>query len=192
MIQAIIFDCYGVLVHESWAHFKHTHFAADPKRLQEATDLNKRVNAGLIGYVDFVNEVGNLANVSPKQVLSELDLTPVNTELFEFIQQELKPIYKLGLLSNAGDDRLVQLFSPDQLSLFDATVLSFEIGAVKPQPEAYDITASKLNVQNNECLFVDDKSYFCDGAEQAGMRAVQFRSNEQAIQAIRETLLSAS
>ena len=38
------------------------------------------------------------------------------------------------------------------------------------------------------CLFVDDIEHNCEGAQKAGMRAIHFRDNEQAIGEIRAAL----
>jgi len=51
-----------------------------------------------------------------------------NTELLEFIRDELKPRYKIGFLSNVGDDLMDVLFTDEQQALFDDVVLSFSEG----------------------------------------------------------------
>jgi putative hydrolase of the HAD superfamily len=59
-------------------------------------------------------------------------------------------------------------------------VVSAAIGHVKPDPEAYEITAEKLGVEPSECVFIDDKESFCQAAEAVGMKSVWYREFEQA------------
>jgi putative hydrolase of the HAD superfamily len=53
---------------------------------------------------------------------------------------------------------------------FDAVVLSFEVGAQKPEPEIYRIALERLGVRNpSRAVFVDDQTGYCDGAAAVGM-----------------------
>ncbi|HRF28961.1 MAG TPA: HAD-IA family hydrolase [Candidatus Saccharibacteria bacterium] len=102
-----------------------------------------------------------------------------NTELLNFIRDELKPRYKIGFLSNVGDNLMDTLFTKEQQALFDDVVLSFEVGIAKPQPEIYELSAKNLGLDTTECVFVDDVQRYIDGAEVAGMEAILFTSTEQ-------------
>ncbi len=99
-----------------------------------------------------------------------------NAELFDYIATRTKPHYKLGILSNAGADRLRELFTDEQVALFDAVSLSFQIGAAKPERHAYEHIAEKLDVTPAECVFVDDSADYCEAARAAGMQAIHFQT----------------
>ncbi len=176
MIKAIIFDCFGVLVQDAWLPFLENHFASSPVKLDAAIASNKRVDSGLITYDDFIAEVAALAGISTPQAHQEIEDNPADQSLFEYIRTQLKPRYKLGILSNAGDNWLSELFTPEQLALFDAMALSCEIGAVKPDPLAYQTIARRLDVDIADCLFVDDQPRYCQGARDAGMPAIDYTS----------------
>lgn len=96
-------------------------------------------------------------------------------QLFAYIVTELKPRYALGLLSNVGSNVLPEILFPEQIALFDAIALSYEIGAAKPDRDAYETIAYKLNVEPAECVFVDDTEAYCDAARAAGMQAIHYR-----------------
>jgi putative hydrolase of the HAD superfamily len=179
MIKAVIFDCFGVLVSESWIAFKHRHFADDAEKVREATDLMQQADAGLLSQADFIHQVAVLSGLSERQVRAELDGNLPNEALFAYIRDELKPKYRIGMLSNAGADWLHELFTDDQLALFDATALSFETGVTKPSTEAYEAIASKLGVEPQEAIFIDDQERHCAGAREAGMQALLFTGFEQ-------------
>jgi putative hydrolase of the HAD superfamily len=72
--------------------------------------------------------------------------------------------------------------------IFDVVVDSAFVGARKPEPEIYRVTVNRLALPAESCLFIDDVDGNCDGARQAGMRAILFRDTEQAIAAIEAAL----
>jgi FMN phosphatase YigB (HAD superfamily) len=189
MIRAIIFDCFGVLTTDGWLPFKRKHFGHDPKLEAEATDLNKQVDAGLASYDDFLRSIAELAQVPDEEARRAVEDNVSDTALFDLIAHELRPHYKLGLLSNAGANWLDQLFTPDQVGLFDAVALSYQTGFVKPDPRAYQTIADRLGVEPDECIFIDDQERYCTAAREQGMQAIVYRSLEQ-LQAELSPLLS--
>lgn len=184
MIKAVIFDCFGVLTTDGWVPFKQKHFEGNPRLKQEAEDIGMQANAGFISYSDFLDQVADLAGVTPDEARREINSNHPNTELFDYIRTRLKPRYKIGLLSNAGADRLEALFGRENTQLIDAASLSYETGFVKPDERAYRNIADRLGVEVSECIFVDDQPRYCRAAEDVGMRAVEYRSVEQCIRDI--------
>lgn len=72
--------------------------------------------------------------------------------------------------------------------IFEEIVDSAFVGCRKPEPRSYELTLERIDMPAEACLFVDDVHLNCEGAEAAGMRAVHFRDNEQAIAEIRAAL----
>lgn len=72
-----------------------------------------------------MDEIARISSVNRSQAKSELDINPQNLELFAYIEKALKPKYKIGA-SDTADDWLEELFTKDQLDLFDDFVLSFQ------------------------------------------------------------------
>lgn len=179
MIKAIIFDCFGVLVRDGWLPYKERYFGDDPELFEKATELNRMSNASLLTYDDFLKEIAALAGISPEQAHKEIEDNPPNTKLFEWIRDDLKPHYKIGLLSNASANWLDELFTPWQIGLFDEVVLSYQIGATKPDPAAYYAATDRLGVRPEECLFIDDQEHFCEGAKTLGVATICYQDNLQ-------------
>ena len=111
-----------------------------------------------------------------------------NEALFAYIKNDLKPVCKVGLLSNVGSDILYELFSDEQIALLDEKILSYQIGAVKPDPFAYETAAARLGVLPDECIFIDDLERFCVAAEDLGMKAIWHTDTQQTINKIEELL----
>jgi epoxide hydrolase-like predicted phosphatase len=59
--------------------------------------------------------------------------------------------------------------------LFDAVVISAEVGLHKPQPEIYLLASNRLGVEPERCVFVDDLRENCAAAEAVGMTAILHR-----------------
>ncbi len=187
MIQAIIFDCFGVLTSDAWLPFKRRHFGHNLVLEAQATDFNKQVDAGLADYDDFITGMAELAGMTSDQARAEIENNVANQELFDYIHTELKPRYKIAMLSNAGANWLDELFSPDQADLFDEIALSCDTGITKPAERAYTAIAQKLGVNPEACVFIDDLEHYCAGARDVGMKTVlyqdfhQFRSEIEAL-----------
>ena len=55
------------------------------------------------------------------------------------------------------------------MQIFDATVISGDVGLHKPQPEIYELGAERIGVAAGDCVFVDDLRENIAGAEAVGM-----------------------
>ena len=85
--------------------------------------------------------------------------------------------YTLGLLSiHAREwvDYCNNIFGHH--SLFDHISYSFESGIFKPKKKAYTELLKKLNVDPQECIFIDDKLENVEGAMKLGMLGIEFKN----------------
>lgn len=174
MIKAIVFDCFGVLATDGWLPFKRINFSKNPELFNRATELNREVDRGIISYDQFVKKIAQMAQVSEKLAHEQIDNNIPDQQLFKYIKKELKPHYKIGVLSNAAANWLGEIFTKEQNALFDAIALSYEVGAIKPEPKAYETIAKRLGVKTAECIFVDDQQRYCLGAEKVGMKSIGY------------------
>jgi putative hydrolase of the HAD superfamily len=69
--------------------------------------------------------------------------------------------------------------------IFEEIVDSAFVGCRKPEARIYELTLERIGMPAGACLFIDDLLPNIEGAEAAGMNAVHFRENEQAIAEIR-------
>ena len=177
MIKALIFDCFGVLATEWWIPLRDEMLAADPEKMREAYDATKATNLGFLSRDEFITTVAHLTGLPEADIHARAQGNVPNEALFRYI--EAHKHYKIGLLSNIQKDHLPKLFSPEQLGLFDQLVLSFEIGAVKPDPRAYEIAAQRLETPLKQCLFVDDQPRYVAAAEALGMKGIIYQNFAQ-------------
>lgn len=183
MIKAIIFDCFGVLLGNAYKNHLMEVEREDPERAKEIRAINHASDMGILTREESAEAISALFGMEPEEFLSEQNKLEVpNDRLLEYIAG-LKPRFKVGMLSNISSrDRLSIRFDPGVLdSHFDTIVASGDEGYVKPEPEIYKITATRLGVEPHECVFIDDIADFCEGARAVGMQAIQYTSNEQCI-----------
>lgn len=183
MIKAVIFDCFGVILGDAkqlrLSKLDHT----DPKKAEEVRALYRAADRGFLTNDEILQATSELFGIEPEEFAAEQDTAEVqNTELLDFIMS-LRETYKVGMLSNVSSrERLGVRFEKGQLeAAFHTVVASGEEGYVKPQPEIYEIAATRLGVLPSECVMIDDIESFCEGARSVGMRAIQYTSNHQAI-----------
>ena len=71
---------------------------------------------------------------------------------------------------------------------FAVVIDSSEVGVRKPDPEIWALLVERSGLSPAEILMVDDFEVNCEGAREAGMTAVRFLSNEQAIPEVEDAL----
>lgn len=181
-MKAVIFDCFGVFVVDSYSRHLSELDRIDPEKAQRARDINRATNRGYISSQEANDELSKLFNISSDELTSAEVL---DERLIEFAKS-LKPVYKIALLSNVSSKSyLVGKFDNYNIDeLFDVVVASGDEGVIKPDERIYKITAERLGVLPEECIMVDDIEDFCLAAEEVGMKSVHFKSTSQLIEDI--------
>jgi FMN phosphatase YigB (HAD superfamily) len=85
---------------------------------------------------------------------------------------------KTSLLSNT-EVPAMQFFLELGYDMFDALTFSCAEGVAKPQREIYEIAAGKIGMAPAQCVLLDDRLDFVEGARNAGMQGIVYESLEQ-------------
>lgn len=178
MIKAVIFDFFGVLAARGAASFRKTYLASDPQKNNRAKELNDELGRGNLSYDDFITQLAKLGGVDRQTVLKFTEDYQPNTELLDYVNASLKGKYKLGIISNAGEDWVLKILGSGYYELFDDIVLSYKVGLIKPESEIYEMSAKNLGVKEEECVFIDDILNYCQGAEAVGMNTIWYQNFE--------------
>jgi epoxide hydrolase-like predicted phosphatase len=94
---------------------------------------------------------------------------------------------KTGLISNSWGDALV--YDRDRFpDLFDAWVISHEVGLRKPDPAIYVLGAEMLSLECDTCVFVDDLGGNLKPAKALGMATIKHTSAGETIPQLEELL----
>jgi putative hydrolase of the HAD superfamily len=92
-----------------------------------------------------------------------------------------------GLISNSwGAGLSYDMSLLDEL--FEAIVISGDVGMHKPEPAIYMLGAERLGLAPEECVFVDDLRENCQGAEEVGMTAVLHRGADSTLPMLEKLL----
>jgi HAD superfamily hydrolase (TIGR01509 family) len=179
MIKAVIFDCFGVLYAERLPGTNH------PLVESESAELRDLVHEGEYGLIDgntLHSGIAELTGRSVEEIKNHLvGEYARNVALLQYAQT-LRPKLKVAMLSNLGSDTIQLFFTPEERQkFFDESIVSSEVGMVKPHPEIFEYACKLLGVDVSETIMIDDVEANCAGATEAGLRAVLFQSNEQAI-----------
>lgn len=179
MIRAVIFDCFGVLTTDSWRAFVDA--LPEGVDAESARELNRAYGAGVIGRKDFLEGVHELTGYSVKQIEQLLDNeTYKNLPLLDYIRDLRSRGQKIGLLSNIATNWIRDSFlTPDEQKLFDAMVLSFEVGLTKPDPRIFHLVCDHLDIKPEEAVFIDDIDRYCQAAKAEGLKPILYTNLKQ-------------
>ncbi len=109
-------------------------------------------------------------------------LTNIEPETITGLEALRTAGYRLGLISNCGFDEIAHWHESPLASLFDTAVFSCQIQLKKPEPEIYLLTAARLGVKPEECLFIGNGgSDELNGARHAGMTPVLLTRHLEAV-----------
>jgi epoxide hydrolase-like predicted phosphatase len=198
-IEAVVFDIGGVLeitpslgVAEMW----------ESRLGLEPGEINKRMQdvweAGAIGTIsehDVHQAVRDRLGLDARQLEEFMGmiwreyLGTANTELIEYVRR-LRPRYRTGIVSNSfvgAREREQAAYRFEDL--VDEIVYSHECGMSKPDPGIYALACERLRAEPTRMVFLDDYGPCVAGAREAGIHAVLYRDNAQAIRDI-EALLA--
>lgn len=102
-----------------------------------------------------------------------------DVELLELIKT-LSKNYTVALMTNANSSSLMPtLKSSGVAKIFAQLFISSDIGAIKPDPEAYKFVVEALELSPEETLLIDDLPENTEGAKNFGMQAILYKDLEQ-------------
>ncbi len=148
-----------------------------------ATGIVPQLEAGQVSPRDFVRRFSDALGVEIGydqfcELWSRIFLT--GEIVPESLLAALHRRYRLLALSNTNAIHFetVRARYPI-LKHFDDCILSFEVGAVKPDPRIYRIALARAGCLPGECFFTDDVTSYVEAAKREGMEAVRFESVPQ-------------
>jgi putative hydrolase of the HAD superfamily len=187
MGSAYLVDVYDTLLTCEWE--THDRVLPELAGVEQRTwlDAYHRImpasGVGQITRAELYELVLRTCGVKPREelvrelVATHLELLLANAWLFEDSMPFLEGLRSRGtaiaIVSNCGDHTRNLLTSLGIVALADVTVLSCEVGLIKPSPRIFRHALSELGVDAADAVFVDDQAAFCAGAEAAGVRGVQ-------------------
>jgi putative hydrolase of the HAD superfamily len=195
--HGLIVDYGGVLTSDPFASFEAfcaaERLAPDTVRDRlrndpDARDLLARLETGALTAAEFELAFGALLGVAHPQLLQRMfgGMEP-DTAMIDGVRALRGPDVRVALLSNsignAYDRELLE-------QLFDACVISSEVGLRKPEPAIYELAAARIGLEPADCVIVDDLPGNLKPARALGMATVLHRGDAQATLAEVRSLLT--
>jgi putative hydrolase of the HAD superfamily len=191
---ALIVDYGGVLTNplrESTGHWL-TADRVDPERFRglmrewfadgAAGNIGHELETGRIDAAEFERQLAALLAREDGSIPNPVGLLPrmfagfrAEEGMIGVVRRARQAGLRTALLSNSWANDYDHLPTPE---LFDAAVISGEVGLRKPEPEIYRLAAARLGVPPNRCVFVDDLAPNVRGAVAVGMVGVHHIDTE--------------
>ena len=152
----------------------------------EALALLRSLERGAVTDSEFEHDFGEILGVPPEGLIDRLfgGLTPEQA-MIDAVTAARSAGIKTGLISNSWG---TGIYERAPLRIFDATVISGDVGLHKPQPEIYELGAERIGIPAAACVFVDDLRENVTGAEAVGMTAILHREPETTISELERLL----
>jgi len=83
---------------------------------------------------------------------------------------------RTALLSNSWGNEYDR---SDWQEMFDAVVISGEVGMRKPEPGIFELALRRIGLLAGECVFIDDMAHNVDAAQQAGLAGIVHRTFDE-------------
>ena len=184
MIRALLFDLSDVLVgldfpraYRSAARLTGRSVEEIPQLISE-TGLANAYEHGRITSREFHEKfsaaIGLDVSFEEFRVLWG-DMFESGTLLPESLLEQLHQNYRMLIVSNTNElhfDWIVEHYSV--VRHFDDCVLSYQVGAMKPDTAIFREAVRRAGRRPEECFFTDDKAENISAAAELGIDAVQF------------------
>ncbi|MBN1938177.1 MAG: HAD family phosphatase [Candidatus Aminicenantes bacterium] len=189
MIETVVSDLGNVLLRfDNNVFFRaltsHTELPVEDIRAvtHENLDLLTLFEKGAVSPIDFYRNAKDLLSLTAgyeeffrAYCDGVFSLVPEVRDLY----RRLKPRYRLVLLSNTDVIRWTHVKTKfPEILLFDDYILSFDVGAMKPEPEIYLEAVRAGGARPEQTLFIDDMQANVEGAERMGMKGLWLRPGD--------------
>jgi putative hydrolase of the HAD superfamily len=195
VIRTCLFDLGNVLV-----HFSHDRMCAQIGELcgRSGPDIRALlIDSGL--QWDF--ERGRLSEDQFREQLEEIvgrrmrqaDLIAAGSNIFTLNHPMIPMLsslraqgYRLVLLSNTSRTHFEFISRTyGVLEHFDRFVLSYQVGAIKPEPAIYEAALQAIGCEPHECFYTDDIPEYVDAGRRYGLHAEVFTDAGQCAEQLR-------
>lgn len=103
------------------------------------------------------------------------DIFELNSDMPPLLDKLRRRGFPLILLSNTNETHIRWVRSNfDILDRFDRCVLSYEVGAMKPDPRIYAAAIAASGFDPGECFYTDDIPHYVEQGRAAGLQAEVF------------------
>lgn len=164
----------------------------DLEALIFASDLSLRAQRGELPEPAFWQAIGERLRIYDAEEIQRLRQRffagdRLNEPLVEALRRWRSRV-ALGLISNAWSGLREVLKRLNLLELFEAVVISAEVGLLKPDPRIYQLALERLGLPPESAAFVDDLPENVRAAQELGLYGIHFRDTFEVLGRLEEWL----
>jgi putative hydrolase of the HAD superfamily len=181
-ITTIIFDLGQVIVgfdHMELCRRASKHSPHEPEEIFTRmfhSGLIRRFETGLLAPDGFYREACRALDLNlPLEQFKTIwnTIFTLNTDTTRIIERLQG--FQLLLLSNTNVWHFNYcLENYPVLRLFNSLILSYEVGAYKPEKEIFEAALASASAKPQECIFIDDIEHYTEAARSMGINAHTF------------------
>ena len=155
---------------------------------QEGTNPLFELECGRITEREFESQLADALEplLGHRPVIQEFGLLlfealEPNPGMLDLIREVRRDGIRTALLTNnvkEWEPKWRSMFPVDEL--FETVVDSAFVGCRKPDPRIYQLTLERVELEPEQCIFIDDMQINVDAANELGLHAVHFRETAQA------------
>lgn len=187
-VRSIIFDMGNVLIdfsHERACMQLQQIIGVPWQKIKTAlfdSGLEMEYEAGKVSTAQVCSELETRLGVKidlPKMIHAACDIFTAKPEMEALVKTLKSDGWRLVLLSNVNEAHWNWIH--DRYSFlphFDEWVLSFRVGACKPEDTIYEAAIAAAGFPAHQCLFIDDVRQNVEAARRLGIDAHQFSDLE--------------
>lgn len=139
------------------------------------------LETGRIDVLDFELRLGAFLGIDGETLVDRLFATlHVDERMLAAVAELRRRGIRTCLLSNSWGTGIYAR-ATRVMELFDASVISGEVGLRKPDPAIYRLALERIGLAAEECVFVDDLPFNLPPAEELGMAGVHHVGPEQTL-----------
>lgn len=182
-VDTVVFDIGGVLVdwqpHLAWAD----DLGEDGAKAFLARIGFDKINFACDGGAHFGDAAAQLedgedgarlAQYVPRYTRTVPDKIGATWDILYALQDKGTPLHAITNWSAETWPEGLKVH-PELGTVFGATVVSGEVGLLKPSVQIYRLLCDRAEVAPERCVFIDDGLHNCLGARAAGMDAIHFQ-----------------
>lgn len=145
---------------------------------------------GLLTEEEFFAELRGRLQFSEEITREEFvragsDIFTLNASLIPVLDELRALGHRLVLLSNTSVSHFEFVQNEfDVLSRFDDFVLSFKVGAMKPERRIFEVAGMKIGCPPEQCYYTDDIAAYVEAGRSYGFQAEQFTTTESFVRQI--------
>ncbi len=193
--STIVFDLGNTLIrfdHYIAVRKLEKRFNIDQKRTYELffdSEITRLFEKGQITPQDFHKQASALLGID----ITYSEFVDIWNDIFWEdegscrIARDLKKDYKLFLLSNVNKVHFEYVQGKfDILGIFDEMILSFKLGAMKPDRAIYDDVVAKAGGDRSKLIYIDDREDLIKASTALGIDSIKYEGAEKLALTLRD------